>query len=204
MGGQVDTEGAGGRADDDIFAQAELWPVRLTFLTANGLTLWGPGGGQDGHDRVLTLEGRLVLAGSQAALHAFVAHDESSSMVGLPGYALLQRRVRDGTVQLEEQVAFDYRAVAHALDWPPDRWDLKACSDLVDALNMLADLGEALQDDELLARFNRPAYVSILGRLTFLTEEEVPEAVTALDRPALRQIVGMGIDHIERRIAPLQ
>lgn len=155
MDDAVDTEGAGGGADDALFELAEVWPVRLTFLTASGLTLWGPAGEQDGQDRVITLDDRLVLCGSEVKLRAFIARDEASSMSGLPGYERLRLRVRDGTASIEEQVAFDYRAVAHALVWPPERWDLEACSALVDALNMLADLAEALQDGELLARFVR-------------------------------------------------
>lgn len=198
----VDTAGASGGADDDLFELAGLWPVRLTFLQASGLTLWGPAGDEEGGDRVLTLDGRLVLSGSEMELRAFVARDAASSMAGLPGYERLRQRVRDGAAALEEQVAFDYRAVAHALDWPPQRWDLEACSALVDALNMLADLAEALQDGELLARFDDSDLVALLERLTFVTEDAVPAVVASLDRPVLRQLVGMGIDHIERRIAP--
>ena len=89
MDGGIETEGAGGAADDQLFEEAALWPVRLTFLTANGLTLWGAAGKvQDGPgDRVLTLGCPfLVLAGAEEALRAFVAQDGASSIAGLPGY----------------------------------------------------------------------------------------------------------------------
>jgi hypothetical protein len=68
---------------------------------------------------------------------------------------------------------------------------------------MLGDLAAALQDKELLAVLDSPQYVAVLERLTFLTDDEVAEAATALDRPLLRQLVGMGIDHVERRVLPI-
>jgi hypothetical protein len=195
--------GGGGRLGDQFFEQVGVWPVRLTFLSRTGLTLWGPAGNEDGRDLVLTRDGRLVLTGSEAALRAFVAQDEASSMAGVPGYQLLRQRLQDGTVRLDEPTAFDFRAVAHALDWPADRWDRDSFAALVDALNMLGDLAEALDDDELLARLDSREYVAQLERLTFLTDDEVAEAAVALDRPLLRQVVGMGIDHIERRVSSM-
>jgi hypothetical protein len=198
-----DGPGGGPPLDDQLFERAGVWPVHLTFLSASGLTLWGPAGGSEGRDLVLTRGGRLVLAGSAAALRAFIAEDEASSLAGLPGYDLLRQAVQNGTVRLDDPTAFDYRAVAHALDWPPDRWDRDSFSALVDALNMLGDLAAALQDKELLAVLDSPQYVAVLERLTFLTDDEVAEAATALDRPLLRQLVGMGIDHVERRVLPI-
>jgi hypothetical protein len=185
--------------DDALFERAELWPVRLTFLTASGLTLWGPARIEDGPDRVLTFDGDLVLAGSEPTLRTFIATRENS-MVGLPGYQFLRQRVREGGARLDEQVGFDYRAVAQALDWPTEQWDLDAVVGLVNALNMLGDVADELQDEELIAQMDSPEYLAILERLTFLSESEVPDAVAALDRPFLRLLVGMGIDHIERRI----
>jgi hypothetical protein len=187
-----------------FFERVDLWPVRLTFLSKSGITLYGTAGTRDGHDRLLTQADRLVLARSEPQLRAFLNRDHSSSLVGLPGYEHLRTHVREGAARLDEILTWDYGAVARALHWPPAEWGLTACAALIDALNMLPELASALGDRELLAELDTPAYVAqrdLLGFAHDAMDDEVAEAVAALDRVLLRRIIGLGIQHVERRIA---
>lgn len=185
---------------DPVFEYAALWPVGLTFLRSHGLTLWGSGGDKEGRDHVLTVEGELVLCADGQVLQAFIAGDPAGSLSGLPGYERLRAWARTHTGPVEPVVAFDYRAVAAALDRARDRWDRDAAGDLLDAMNMLYDVAAALDEHELLEQFDAGAYGALVDRVTFVEEEEFPAMMRTLDTDGLRRLLGAAVNRIERRV----
>lgn len=183
-----------------LWEQAELWPLRLTFLDIDGVTLWGTAGAADSRDRLLVESEQLVLADDPATLRRYIADDTHSVLAGLPGYEWLRERAQLDTVTLQPVLAFDYRAVAASLTRPPDAWTRDDCADLLDALNMLSDIADALADDELQREFDLAPFTTLQEHLTFLDEgESCTDALHEVDLDAINHLIGMAIGRAQRR-----
>ena len=121
--------------------------VHVDFGDLRGFVLWAPRA--DGIDRVFAERGRIPVFASTRLLLAHIRGSERSTLDGSTWYRALKRRGIRGVAKssVDRSLRVSFKDVIKVIADADRGLSLSECSEIVNAVNIIGDIGASMDDD---------------------------------------------------------
>ena len=155
----------------------KIWPIKMRVEHRSGYTLWTI---TDNNDLVLSILGNVLLFRNEKELFRFIRAGNTCNFSDYKDYKKLSNLLKENTqVSMElmhSLVYYNFDRIGRLLSegqWAT--WRLKTCSQILDSLNMLSDIGVTIDDEWIKSQIGTSSSQigAFMDALTFVTKQDL-------------------------------
>lgn len=161
----------------DLTQHVKIWPIKMRVEHRSGYTLWAS---IDDNDLVLSILDNVLLFRSEKKLFGFIRAGNTCNFSDHKGYKELSSLLKENTqvsMELMHSLAYyNFDRIGRLLSegqWAT--WRLKTCSQILDSLNMLSDIGVTVDDEWIKSQIGTSSSQigAFMDTLTFVTRQDL-------------------------------